>query len=103
MAFIRSMLLLLVLLFVLTTAAMAQTTPADIAGALCADNGSLLRNIVTWAFNAMGVMGIGAVASNSKTLQGVPYLGPVVNIIGANWAKWLREAAAGARKPTGPN
>ncbi len=76
--------------------------PTDIATTLCSDNASLLRTIVQWAFNAISVIGAGAIASNSKTLQNVPYLGPILNFVGANWASWLRQAAANAAVKKSP-
>lgn len=75
----------------------AAQTPGEIAQDLCANNGALLTQIIAWVG---GTVAASAVLSNSKTLASLPVIGPILNVVGANWASWLRAAAAKAAEET---
>lgn len=73
----------------LASAALAQVLAPDAFSQVCADDGFLLR----WGFRALMTIGGGAILANVGPLARSPYIGPLVNFIGANWVSWLRQAA----------
>lgn len=71
-------------------------------GFVCGSDGLVLRwfvHLCTWVF---GPIGVGAILANSKTLQKIPGFNVVLNYVGANWAGWIREAAARAAAQPAP-
>jgi hypothetical protein len=70
----------------------------DAASQLCANDGALLK----WLLRGLATIGGAAIVTNSKTVLGLPVIGPILGFIGANWATWLRvaasEAASGVKK-----
>jgi hypothetical protein len=67
---------------------------------VCGDDGAVFKFLAHYVmYPAFGLI-VASWASNSKIVHAIPFLGPLVRVLGGVWAPWLRTAALKAAATT---
>jgi hypothetical protein len=60
---------------------------------VCGDDGAVFKFLAHYVMYPAFVMVAATFSANSKTVQALPVVGPLVRVVGGHWAAWLRVAA----------
>lgn len=62
---------------------------------VCGNDGVVFKFVGNLAYPIIAVL-VAGLLGNLKIVHAIPVLGPIVNVVGLNWAGWLRRAAEDA-------